>query len=293
MLHSLNRLTFWPHHAFGLLMSFTVVAAVRVFSLPPDTDMTPIVYGSFVRTLISYVFCTAGAEAALRFAPERLPFAAKLVLGCLAAFPILGFVAPVINWTLGTMPVAVVNPGESREWLLGFIIAYYPYRVLGYAAIGAPIWCLVNLPWYQFQAGVADALASPAPKPAEEVAERRAADAERPPRFVAKLPHAKRGPVWAVTAEQHYLRIYTTRGDDLVLMRFSDALDELRIYEGLQIHRSHWVAGAAVKGLVTEGARLFVLLKNGVKLPVSRPNYAAAKAAFGDMDAALGETADA
>jgi DNA-binding LytR/AlgR family response regulator len=49
-----------------------------------------------------------------------------------------------------------------------------------------------------------------------------------PPRFLDRLPLKLRGAeVWAVEAEDHYLRLHTSRGQDLILMRLADAVAEL------------------------------------------------------------------
>ncbi|RYE08124.1 MAG: LytTR family transcriptional regulator [Hyphomicrobiales bacterium] len=49
--------------------------------------------------------------------------------------------------------------------------------------------------------------------------------------------------------------------------------------EGLQIHRSHWVARDAVVKAVRAEGKLLVELSNGMRLPVSRGFAAKAKAA--------------
>ena len=69
----------------------------------------------------------------------------------------------------------------------------------------------------------------------------------------------------------HYVEIHTDRGSDLVLMRFGDALKELGGTEGMQVHRSHWIARAALKK-VSCGAPAgpWPILANGAEVPVSR-----------------------
>ena len=45
-----------------------------------------------------------------------------------------------------------------------------------------------------------------------------------PPRFRLRLPAKLAGAdLWAVEAEDHYLRLHTSKGDDLILMRLADA----------------------------------------------------------------------
>ena len=92
-----------------------------------------------------------------------------------------------------------------------------------------------------------------------------------PARFPDRLPMKLRGAaIRAVQAEDHYLRIHTDRGSDLILMRLSDALDELEGLEGSQTHRSWWVARNAVRDVVRGDGRATLTLDGGVTVPVSR-----------------------
>ncbi len=62
----------------------------------------------------------------------------------------------------------------------------------------------------------------------------------------------------------------TSRGRELILIRFSDALSELGDTTGTQIHRSHWIARSGFEALVTKDGKLLARLKDGTELPVSR-----------------------
>ena len=98
-----------------------------------------------------------------------------------------------------------------------------------------------------------------------------AAEGSGPPRFLERLPLKFRGAeLYAVSAEDHYLRLHTSRGSDLILMRLSDAVAELEGIEGAQTHRSWWVAKDAVADARTGDGRAVLKLKNGVEAPVSR-----------------------
>ncbi|MES2861165.1 MAG: LytTR family DNA-binding domain-containing protein [Pseudomonadota bacterium] len=92
-----------------------------------------------------------------------------------------------------------------------------------------------------------------------------------PARFPDRLPMKLRGAaIRAVQAEDHYLRIHTDRGSDLILMRLSDALEELEGLEGSQTHRSWWVAKNAVRDVSRGDGRATLTLDGGVTVPVSR-----------------------
>jgi hypothetical protein len=93
----------------------------------------------------------------------------------------------------------------------------------------------------------------------------------QPPKFLDRLPLKLRGAeVWAVEAEDHYLRLHTSKGQDLILMRLSDAIGELEGIEGAQAHRSWWVARDAITGAVRGDGRATLTLKDGSEVPVSR-----------------------
>lgn len=76
--------------------------------------------------------------------------------------------------------------------------------------------------------------------------------------------------LYAVSSEDHYLRVHTSIGDELILMRLSDALRELEPVAGLQTHRSWWVAFNAVKVRRYKHGKSSLILKSNVTVPVSR-----------------------
>ncbi len=92
-------------------------------------------------------------------------------------------------------------------------------------------------------------------------------------RFMERLPPKLKGAViYAISAEDHYLKLHTSKGVDLILMRLADAVVELEGLEGAQTHRSWWVARDAVESARREGDRMVLVLKGGAEAPVSRPN---------------------
>ncbi|WP_145675191.1 LytTR family DNA-binding domain-containing protein [Azospirillum brasilense] len=121
-------------------------------------------------------------------------------------------------------------------------------------------------------------LAGPTPPPAPPTPDNApASPAERPePAFLARLPARLGRDLLALEMEDHYVRAHTAEGSDLILMRLRDAMAELAGLEGMQVHRSHWVAAAAVAGVERKAdGKLVLVLRNGLRVPVSR-SYAAA-----------------
>lgn len=95
-------------------------------------------------------------------------------------------------------------------------------------------------------------------------------------RFLERLPSKLKGAtLYAVEAEDHYLRLRTSKGSDLILMRLADAIAELDGIEGAQVHRSWWVAKDAVAEVKRADRRVTLVLKDGAEAPVSRPNITA------------------
>ena len=85
---------------------------------------------------------------------------------------------------------------------------------------------------------------------------------------VPKLEHANE--VWALSAQDHYVRILTDKGAALTLTRLADAIAECDGVVGVQIHRSHWVALEFIQNPKTLKKDKFVQLPTGETLPVSK-----------------------
>jgi len=99
------------------------------------------------------------------------------------------------------------------------------------------------------------------------------------PAILDRLSFEMRAPLVALSVEDHYVLIQTTKGREMVLMRLSDAIKEVGSTNGLQVHRSHWVAIDAVSAATRKGDGAILTMSNGVKVPVSRGNVPAIKAA--------------
>jgi hypothetical protein len=89
-------------------------------------------------------------------------------------------------------------------------------------------------------------------------------------RLLHRLPPEQRGQVFAVSGRDHYVDVQTGQGTASLLLRFADAVAELNPTAGGQVHRSHWVAWDAIVAVEREGVRLFLMLKHGQRVPVSK-----------------------
>jgi len=172
--------------------------------------------------------------------------------------------SPVLSWAVVTLLVSI--PMTVIVWAVTgfafqnqFVVQSLPYFFAPVALISA------------FMAGVLT-FANQAPRETHGApAAKNADEVPTPVRFLERLPTALRGAeIYAVSSEDHYLRIHTSRGTDLILMRLSDAIGELDGIEGAQVHRSWWVARSAVKEVERGDGKATFTLANNTQVPVSR-----------------------
>ena len=192
-----------------------------------------------------------------------------MMLGAVAGWAMAALIAklrpgPTNEWVFGTiLAVAIAIPGTLLVWLytslffrFGLEVASLPYFFGPVLVVSAAMTTLMMLT----RAG---AVTHAAPASAAPVT----------PRFFVRMPSKLKGGVlYAVQSEDHYLRLHTSKGSDLILMRLSDAITELDGVEGAQTHRSWWVAKDAVESAKRDGDRVTLVLKGGAEAPVSRPN---------------------
>ncbi|MBI1360128.1 MAG: hypothetical protein GC155_07575 [Alphaproteobacteria bacterium] len=164
------------------------------------------------------------------------------VLMTLAVFPALALEQAVVLHQ-------PITPGQIPRflfyiWLIAMIVSFGV--VLGFRAFGR-------------RSGLFDpAVAAPAP-PAG------------PSPFLDRLPvRLRASTLYAVQSEDHYLRVHTSGGEELILMRLADAVRELASVEGLQTHRSWWVARDGLADTSRANGKLVLKLKSGIEAPVSR-----------------------
>jgi hypothetical protein len=102
------------------------------------------------------------------------------------------------------------------------------------------------------------------------------------PAFFQRFDPPLKGPVLAVQAQEHYVRVVTAEGAVTTLYRFGDALRELEGLSGLQVHRSFWVADAGVAALRSGKRGLKIVLRNGEQVPVSARHAGTVQRRYGE-----------
>ena len=96
--------------------------------------------------------------------------------------------------------------------------------------------------------------------------------------LLARLSARSRGELLHLRMQDHYVEVHTAKGMEMLLLRFRDALREVEDADGMQVHRSHWVARAAVDRVERREGRVALRLVNGTRVPVSRSFAPALKA---------------
>ncbi len=205
-------------------------------------------------------------------------------------------IATIGGWaqivTLGRLLEGWILPASRPLWLRAVVASSIGTVVISYEIpwleawfrpwnIGhmPPVWLLAlyNLPLtvgistafsYLIARDRAAAPATPVPDALPEAPAPAAVEAPIP--FLRRVPARLGQSLLALEMEDHYLRIHTAVGSDLVLCRFGDALAELGACNGLQVHRSFWVARAAIAGHQRRNGRVTLTLTNGLEVPVSR-----------------------
>ena len=192
-----------------------------------------------------------------------------LVLGSIAGFALewRGPFAWAGAVAAGSAVAAV--PGTAVVWLL--VAAFMDYRMTGFAEIASlysqviAIHLVLNalvtwlIYWKPRRDGATGEAASTLPS----------SEARSAP-FFERIPERLGRNLLHLHMQDHYVEVHTNEGSDLLLLRFRDALRELDGLDGAQVHRSHWVARAAVAGVERRSGRIALRLVNGNRVPVSR-----------------------
>lgn len=178
-------------------------------------------------------------------------FWARLLLVSIGMTPFVTLLVGVTNHLLSPMRLTWSNVTEPA----------FQVFVVCFATM-----CLRQLAWAQTEAPLARQPEAPAADPT--AAFRRRLSAKR-----------REAALFAVEAEDHYLRVHTDAGQELITARLGDALEELAAASGFRTHRSWWVAANAIDDVKWLRGRGEAKLKCGLVVPISRSNAAPLKAA--------------
>lgn len=248
----------------------------RLRQSPPGavraSPMEPLTWTGARRTLVIAAIVGAFMSFVGAFGSEHIGFLPRTAF--MVTIALAGATLGMLSFQLaGRIPLA--RRGPPYQVVLGAAMMTPPMTLVAWSVtnLGAHDAAqLRELPQYALITGIMSLLMTAL---AVFMSHRRAAPAAAaapaPVKFLERLPLKLRGAeVWAVEAEDHYLRLHTSKGQDLILMRLADAVAELEGIEGAQVHRSWWVARDAVAGARRGDGRATLTLKDGSEVPVSR-----------------------
>ena len=211
------------------------------------------------------------------FGTEQAPFWARV-----GFFLFIGFGCSILVVASVWASQRIAWTRERPRWrriVIGIVltplIALWIWAIVGFAFLGGPR--LAALPLYLgYSMGMSLVMTAlswaifgrRAPVPAGP-----SVLSDPASRFMERLPFRLReAELYAVEAEDHYLRVRTSQGSELILLRLCDAVAELDGVEGAQTHRSWWVAKAGIADVKRADGRAVLVLKDRSEAPVSRSN---------------------
>lgn len=169
-------------------------------------------------------------------------------------------------WVLGRMPGNLRWPTLSEA-----LLNYFYVFVIG-AGVTLLFMAMNRGPGDDARAASASGTARPDTR-APETQPAPATKANQPA-FFDRLPAHLGSDLLALEMEDHYVRAHTALGSELILMRLRDAVAELEGIDGMQVHRSWWVARHAVEDVTRDGRNVRLVLPGGLEAPVSRAKVA-------------------
>jgi hypothetical protein len=243
-----SHLPNWLKHAAAALGLGLLLGFAGPFGTNPAYDR-PVRYAFWLGLTAFGYLCVLVAGGVFRSSPAiaRLPGWARLILAA----------------TLSSVPQTL-----AVAWVFSLL---EPGRVTGPAQLPALFFAVLAI---QLVIAFVASLVARSFEPAAPAADEEAAASP----FLDRLPPHFRGDLIALEAQDHYLKVHAGSGSTLVLSRLSDAVAQLRGIDGLQVHRSWWVADSAVVGVERNGNRLSIKLRNGIAAPVSRTYLQAVRA---------------
>ncbi|MFZ1626071.1 MAG: LytTR family transcriptional regulator DNA-binding domain-containing protein [Gammaproteobacteria bacterium] len=212
--------------------------------------------------------------------------------------PLPRWLALVLGFVLVCLPLGIFYKGQTLifqqllpalqlstsayevEWSLD-----YAARFCRYSLPFLPVWIaavygyqiLRGVQWFSPSAAAESAMPVPVSashRPATLETHRPTAPEVLPFVAAGRLPADAQ--VWAVKAEEHYIKLWSDHGVDLVRYRFRDAIKDLASRDGTQVHRSWWIDWSAVVSSRSRGRSLELVLRNGLSIPVSLAHKAEA-----------------
>lgn len=210
------------------------------------------------------------------FGSDQVPIVGRYIywMICMVGGGLIGFVADeqlrrhiVGTWRrVAVVSVLVTPPVTLLVLTTEHLLLGGQFGWSGYLELFWQVWPILlavmmvrALVWRRTPARVETRTVIAAPLPEAEATFRR--------RLSAKRRGAR---LIAIEAHDHYLKVHTDAGEELVTLRFADALVELSRAHGWRVHRSWWVAADAVEAVRWRRGTGEIRLVGGLTAPVSR-----------------------
>ncbi len=264
ILHSPRRAS------LGNILLFFVVAPIVVSCVETFLQLSMVVDGDLGTSLgFALLFTIPGTffAWAITWLIARLPRAEQLPVPLLLA---TGYIVsllvfrPYNRFIYDLIPVAAphvkVLPTSVGQEILRFLFVNIP-GVIIWVSLNWLFMARLNFPVYGKPRVERDA-----EHDAEPMVEVSTAPAV--PAFCQAAGIGALSDLWAISAEEHYLRLHGAFGTRMIRHSFSAALEQLPKDSGIQVHRSHWVAFGRVTRIET-GKAPQLRLADGTLVPIS------------------------
>lgn len=237
-------------------------------------------------TIVCVLAASVAAVLAGPFGTDQLPLPARILFWIV----LIGWNA--LKWRLWYRFVPPLIPDTRLAEILFAIVgavalnAMLPFEIgFMFSAVGHPrslpfagLFATATIISLSISAVIAAIATMRAPAlPAAALAVAAPAPPVLPPSGLAA--RANLADLHAVVAEDHYLRLHFADGRrSLQLYRFGDAVRELAVLDGQQVHRGAWVATAARAKALRDGRKWRLQLSDGTVVAVSETYLPALRA---------------
>ncbi|MCP4002512.1 MAG: LytTR family transcriptional regulator [Gammaproteobacteria bacterium] len=205
------------------------------------------------------------------FRDWRPPLIAVCLLGLFTALMPTAFLFQKLgNLYAQIYPIYAINRADdiSPNWGLDYLLHFIRYSipilptflagVYGYRAVMGIDWFGYESP-HQYIANKNTTMM----QPDEQKTIQATAN------LIAGSKLADNAKILAIRADQHYIKIWSDQGTDLVRLRFQDLTQALKDCNGIQVHRSWWVNLDQVNAYKQDGRKLEVIMNDNLIIPVS------------------------
>lgn len=249
-----------------------ILAAHEANRMPGWSGLEVYVYWGF-RIGMTYLIIVGVYAALDQVMSGRVPPLAQAALASGLSFPPFVLAVTTLNLVIGDDTLLQAAPDSLMRGLGGEALALIDNHLTLSALLLAPyVLQTYRLPAMRApqrpRAPESDPAAE-APPGAQTVRDVHSQDTETPGLLLASQPPVL-GALLAAEAQEHYVKLKATDQSGMALYRFGDAVRDLSRYQGMQVHRSHWVSDAAVTAVIGKRGAMRIELTTGEIIPVSR-----------------------